>query len=56
MPPFGAIKRRALVKALKRAGFEVPPAPAERCESNPTVSLMERCAAACGVELTVEIG
>lgn len=29
---------------------------AERCESNPTVSLMARWAAACGVELTIEIG
>lgn len=24
MPPFGPIKRRALIKALKRAGFEGP--------------------------------
>ena len=29
---------------------------AERCESNPTVALMARWAAACGVELTIEIG
>jgi DNA-binding XRE family transcriptional regulator len=29
---------------------------AERCESNPTVSLMQRWARACGAELEVEVG